>query len=115
MVVFIENRPGSAICREEKAPMGNESSRVRLSCQTPNKGSPAVENQWECPYCKGRGVDPDSTSGIRNCPACHGRIFWESDFKNSELETCGKCEGAGKTHSAGGLEVCPACLGAGKV
>jgi DnaJ-class molecular chaperone len=95
--------------------MGNKPSRTKLSPRAPGSGSQAAEYRWECPYCKGRGVDPYNQAGIKNCPACHGRIFWESEVKLSKLERCGNCDGSGKTDLHGTWKICPACAGSGRV
>jgi DnaJ-class molecular chaperone len=114
MITYFKNETRSAIFQEEREQMGIEHSRARLSNKASRSGSAASEYQWECPYCKGVGIDPYNTTGIRNCPACHGRIFWEADVKSLALELCDVCEGTGKTNFRGSWQVCPTCQGAGR-
>jgi hypothetical protein len=94
--------------------MGSKSSQVRITGRAGKSGASITQYQWECPYCKGHGIDPYNLAGIKNCPACHGHIFWESETKCTDLEGCHHCDGSGKTNFQGQWMVCPHCSGAGR-
>jgi hypothetical protein len=115
MITFLKNKNANLVYPEEKHFMGSDYGRTHISHQISKFGSPASELQWECPYCKGVGIDPYNMTGIKNCPACHGHIFWESDVKYLDLERCEQCDGTGKTNLHGQWTVCPQCRGAGRV
>jgi DnaJ-class molecular chaperone len=114
MTNLFDNESSCGVCTEERPGMEKRIPRTRLSQRIFKNGSESNVNQWECPYCRGIGIDPYSPTGIKNCPACHGKMFWESEVKYTDLEHCDSCQGKGKIDNEGNWRVCPDCKGAGR-
>jgi DnaJ-class molecular chaperone len=70
---------------------------------------------WKCPFCQGKGINPNGKTAFEKCPACHGHINWEADTVSATLSTCGRCIGNGRVNYMGNWAPCPTCKGSGKV
>lgn len=93
-------------------------SYINVIINTINTGSKEdTVSVWDCPVCKGRGVESDLI-GVQTCRACKGERRWKANIQSNQLQTCGRCEGNGTIKFDRilplGSDVCPICKGSGK-
>jgi len=73
---------------------------------------------WDCPVCKGRGVESDLT-GDQTCRACKGESRWKANIQSERLPICPRCKGKGTIAFDRSLplgdKICPVCQGSGKI
>ncbi len=97
--------------------MANYEIKVRATPPPAGQAAPKPANYaaWQCPFCKGTGINPYGQSGGERCPACRGHKVWEAEANISVLTNCGRCAGTGRINYMGNWSPCTTCKGSGKI